>query len=625
MDARPAAMAEGNLAKTPFAHVLLYVRERRLTGTLAVQAPADAPHELDGESLLRLDRGALAQVRLPRVLDPLGFVMRELGLISDEALHESLARLAAGEGLQGDILRALGACDAAAVERGLRTQVRRKALRLFALPEAPYQYFADVDLLAGFGRERVAEDVLAVVWHGVRSNPEQRAIEGVLARIGSNHVRLRASEATELRAFEFDRAEEGVLDLLRCEPAPVDQLLRAGCDPRIARALVYLLVATKQVEIVPPGTPAVRVTGSSSMPPQAAAAGSDPGAGGAPRPALLPRSSAPILPARRTSPALPPRPSAPTAAASAPTTPATPATPTTTAMAPTLPARRSQTGLPRRRSEPGVPRRSSAPTPDVPPELAGKLAEARARLTAMEDETYFQMLDVPLSADDDAVRTAFLQAAAVWHPDRTPGNSPAIRDVYQSVFALLNEAQSTLSDPKTRGRYLRTIQDGGGTPRAQRQVAQLVEAATDVQKAEICIRVRDYAEAERLCRKAIQVTPDDSNTLFVLATALMEKQPESVPAEVVSLLTRAVEIAPRNDRAHVLLGTVYRRHGNLVAATRHFRQAAEINPKNVDAAREVRLAEMRGRGSAGAPPNASTPNPPEGPKGGGFLSKLLKR
>ncbi len=53
MTDRPQPSAEGQLSRTPFAHVLLYMRERRLTGTLSVQAPETTP-EIGGESLLKV-------------------------------------------------------------------------------------------------------------------------------------------------------------------------------------------------------------------------------------------------------------------------------------------------------------------------------------------------------------------------------------------------------------------------------------------------------------------------------------------------------------------------------------------------------------------------------------------
>jgi tetratricopeptide (TPR) repeat protein len=556
MAPRPTPTAEGTLARTPFAHVLMYLRERKLSGTLAIQCPLSAG-DLGGECLLAFEQGQLAQIKLPRVLDPLGAVLREMGAITDDQLHESLARLAAREGLQGDILVAMGACDAATIERGLRAQLRRKALRFFAVTDAPYQYFADFDLLAGFGgAKRPREDVLALLWRGVRAHPDTRTIDAVLAKVGAHALRLR--DDADLRLFEFGPAEAPLLDVLRAGPAAVEQVLLAGNDPQLARAFAYVLLIAKQVDLAPASAAVPRAV-HSTPPLTTSARPSPPPPRDSVRPPLL-RSSQP-----------PPRPS----------------------------------------------------QPPLPAELKPRLAEAEKHLAAMQDQTYFEMLGVATNASDDEVRAAFMDLAARWHPDRVPANAPALREIHQRIFALLNEAQNTLCDAQARGRYLVTVQDGGGTPNSHRKIAALIEAATDVQKAEICLRRREYAEAERLARRALAVNAEDPTTMVVLAHVLIEKQPEAPVDDAVGLLTRAVELAPKHDRGHVLLGQIYKRRGDAGRALLHFKQAAEANPKNVDALREVRLAEMRARsGGSGVTP-AETPA--EQGAAGGFLSKLFKK
>lgn len=528
MTDRPQPSAEGQLSRTPFAHVLLYMRERRLTGTISVQAPETTP-EIGGESLLAFEGGALTQVRLPHVVDPLGFVLREQGAITDDALNESLARLARGEGLQGQILVALGACDEVAIERALRAQVRRKALHLFAVTDAPYAFYADVDLLEGWGGSRVREDVLSLLWRGVRVYSDARAIDGVLAKVGTQSVRLRSG--ADLRVFEFDRSAQPVIDVLRCDAAPLEALLTAGADPHLARALVYVLLISKEAEIVPAGTRTTRAATGSNP----AVANSSP----SPQRSIPPRGSNPAV---RDIP--------------------------------------TPSGLP----------------PDVTPELRAQYDEARDRLAAMEDETYFQMLGVATTASVDAVRVAFLQQAGRWHPDRAPTDSPSVRDLYQRIFAYVTEAQDTLGSEENAGRYLRAVQEGGGTPNSQRKIATLIEAATDTQKAEVCLRRREFDEAERLARKSLAVTGDDPNSLYTLAAVLIERRVDAPPNdEAVKLLQQAISVAPKHDRALMMLGAALRRRGDHNGALAQFRAAMAANPKNTDAAREIRLAEMRSR------------------------------
>ncbi len=558
MRERPEPTAEGQLSRTPFAHVLLYVRERQLTGTIAVSAP-DTGGELAGESLLCFETGCLTQARLPTIVDPLGFVLREMAAISDDQLNESLARLAHKEGLQGEILQRMGACDDTQVMRALRTQVRRKALRLFALRDAPYAFYDGVDLLAGWGGSRVREDVLSLLWRGVRGNPDARSIDTVLAKTTGQAVRLRPG--VDLRVFEFDRNAQGVIDTLRYDAAPLESLLSAAQDQHLARAMLYVLLISKQAEIVPLGTRAERAT--------------------PPRPTAN-ASVEPPPPSRPVSrPSIPPRAS----------------------MRPSLP-------------------------PDITTDVRDRYDEALARLAAMEDENFYQMLGVAPSASTETIHAAYLEQAARWHPDRAPGHVPSLRQLHERVFAYISEAQDTLNNPDHAGRYLRMVQDGGGTPSAQRKIAALIDAATDAQKAEVCLRRREYDEAERLARKSLAVAADDPNSLCVLAAALIERRADVPPTdEAMRLLSKAVEVAPKHDRARVQYGTALKRLGDTRGALEQFQAALAANPKNMDAQREVRLADMRASRSSGPSITGSEPAGGDAKKKlqESFIGRFLKK
>jgi tetratricopeptide (TPR) repeat protein len=247
----------------------------------------------------------------------------------------------------------------------------------------------------------------------------------------------------------------------------------------------------------------------------------------------------------------------------------------------------------------------------------------------MEDETYYQMLGITQSASKEAVRAAYLDQAARWHPDRAPPHAPSLRELHQRIFAYLSEAQDTLTHDDQAPRYLRSVQDGGGTPNAQRKIAALIEAATDAQKAEVCIRRREWDEAERLARKALAVADDDPNSMCVLATAMMERSPDYPPSEeVMALLHNAVTIAPKHDRARVLFGSALKRRGDHKRALEQFTAALEANPKNTDAAREVRLAEMRARSGHAAQATAPAQQPATDAKkklGESFIGRFLKK
>ena len=74
---------------------------------------------------------------------------------------------------------------------------------------------------------------------------------------------------------------------------------------------------------------------------------------------------------------------------------------------------------------------------------------------------------------------------------------------------------------------------------------------------------------------------------------------------------------------------LHKRAGNPHAAVKDFRKAAELNPRNIDAVREVRLHEMRSQKGSLPPPASGKrkggSNPPPPPAKTGIFGKLFKK
>jgi curved DNA-binding protein CbpA len=549
---RPHPSAEGRFGKTPFAHVLLYIREHGLSGTLSIDGPGGGA--LAGEHFFVFENGSLAQSWIATGIDRLGDILVETKVIPNAARKDAEVVHNATKQLIGEVFVEMNLCDAAAIARGLAEQNRRRAVRIFALGDAAYRFYQDCDLLEGFGRERFSVDVLAIVWLGVQASPPNAAIGAVLNRVGAQRIQLKPNAL--LDAFGFSDDVQHILDVLRLGPATMKELESFSTDAQVARSLAYVLLASKQAEFAAamPAAPAQQTAQCASQPP------------------LAPPASAPT---------------ASTVAAG---------TPTHT--------------------------QSSEPAPSSDP----KAREAELLFASMDEQTYYEMLGVAKNASMDEIRGSFMKMAAKWHPDRAP--TAAAKEAYQRVFALVNEAHQTLSDETARGRYNRIAQDGGGTPAAQRKVLAMLEASSLAQKADIHHRRREFAEAEKLARQAAEMHREDPAVLTVLGAVLLEKTDAASLDEAIVALTEAVTLAPKNDRAQVLLANAFKRKGDNAKSLEHFRLALEANPKNIDAAREVRLADMRAKN---APAQSAKKDESTEAKqvdkstAGGLFSKLFKR
>ncbi len=243
------------------------------------------------------------------------------------------------------------------------------------------------------------------------------------------------------------------------------------------------------------------------------------------------------------------------------------------------------------------------------------------------------MLGVTPEAPADQVKTAYFTLAKSWHPDRLPPDLLVVKPLVARVFARFSEAYQTLVDPAKSKEYAQLIKAGGGSPDDQEKVARVVDAAMEFQKAEILLRKNDLAGAEQLAAHAVQADPDQPEYIALLAWVralrrgdppdLREGQTSTHFDDLIKLLDGVLAKEQRFERALYYRGVLLKRAGRIDKAIRDFRLAAEVNPKNIDAVREVRLYEMRKRG-AGAPGAAAKGRPAEGGQDGLF-GKFFKR
>lgn len=270
--------------------------------------------------------------------------------------------------------------------------------------------------------------------------------------------------------------------------------------------------------------------------------------------------------------------------------------------------------------------RSATPCPPAPPEASPHpelLERLRARAVSIKGEDFFTVLGLGRDADTARVQAAFLTLAKQWHPDAVPSDLEDGKAAAASIFSRISEAHATLGDPERRATYLATI-EAGDSEGEQAQVIAVLEAATAFQKAEFYLKRSDYAQAEALARQALE--GDSTQPHYLALVAWLEAlKPEghthSGSVDAIAKLSRAVKMNDKCERAFFYRGQIYKRLGDRHHALADFKRALELDPRNVDAAREIRLFEMRG-GKA----TPSIPPPPKAAdKPGGFFGRLFKK
>ncbi len=360
-------------------------------------------------------------------------------------------------------------------------------------------------------------------------------------------------------------------------------------------------------------------------------------------PAPPPRTVAPPPPPRSTAPPLEPPPAPARAVPPRPPAPppqAPPAPSFTAPLAPSfaapVPPQRTPVPPPPAFAAPvqaqdQVPPSTREAVPAERPEIAARRADIEKRAQGIDAESYYQMLAVTPESTPEQVKSAYFALAKSWHPDRLPRELVDIKPLVARVFARFSEAYQTLIDPAKGKEYAQLLQAGGGAPDDQEQVARVVDAAFEFQKAEILLKKNDVAGAEQLAAAAVQADPEQPEYMALLIwiralrrgdpTDLREGQTSAHFDDLIKTLDGILAKEKEFERALYYRGVLLKRSGRTEKAIRDFRLAAQLNPKNLDAVREVRLYEMRKRQSPGVPAK-------EAPKAGeqeGLFGKFFKR
>jgi tetratricopeptide (TPR) repeat protein len=258
------------------------------------------------------------------------------------------------------------------------------------------------------------------------------------------------------------------------------------------------------------------------------------------------------------------------------------------------PAKIGSTPPPPRQSN--LPPRPSAPPPGVAltPELAAFRQRIIDRVATINDEDYFEVLGLPREAPAQAVQAAFLALAKIWHPDRLAPQLFDVKDFSVKIFARMNDARNTLTSSDLRDAYITQLRRG---IRHDPVAHEETNAPLEFQKAEFYLKKRDYAQAEAHCRRAREAEPANADYVALLVWIAVERDGAQIPPEHlhdhIEALTMAIKLNERCERAFFYRAQLWKRINRPEKAHQDFKAVVEINPKNIDAARETHLYKRR--------------------------------
>jgi tetratricopeptide (TPR) repeat protein len=499
-------------------------------------------------------------------------VLRSLGLVDAPQLAAAeRAAALAGQPLENRLAEDCG-LDATGIFVALREYLALQVLALCDLPGETAFGLYQANYLASFGplpQWRVKP--LPLVWRALVNHlpPERRA---ALSRmLVGRELKLRFE--SPVSRYHLTSDEENVVDFLKIKPVTLEALQGSGVGSEdLVERVACALLLSRQLEL-------------------SAGLGAPVGAG---EPPETPNSvPPPSLRAARNSLAAP-RAGTPTARTGTGSKPASAPTGAGQAPAGQAPAGQAPAG--------------QAPAEGNLSLQAQALRDAILQWDTSPPETFYDVLGVDRTADAASIRVAFFQLAKQWHPDRLPASLADLRPIVTRAFARMGEAHQLLSDARARADYDTKLKEAPDSE--AHQVTEIINAAH--QRAEVFMRKKEFTTALAEAESAYRGDPDQAEYVALYAWLLAQVSGEVEQA--LGLINPAIEREPENVKALWFRAQLHKKVGKEREAMRDCKRILQIKPQHVDAARELRVYEMRRR--TGSPPDSGR---------GGLLGRFRKK
>ncbi len=232
----------GDLRDQPFAKLVAQLARTQATGVLEVHDPI-------GVSRAFFVQGAPQGARLSRLKHPIGRILVEENVLSEDRLNEALAVHNRTDKLLGQILLEMKLLTEEQLSGVMARQSQLNFLSLFGTREGRFEFLSGLVHLTDFAPAPMQP--LATLYLGVRDYARIEVTNETVSEVAFSA--LKAKPALSAEAAQLEPAEQMAAQLL-AEPKLTGELARAlPLSPKALRALVFAFV---QLDLVEASTPA---------------------------------------------------------------------------------------------------------------------------------------------------------------------------------------------------------------------------------------------------------------------------------------------------------------------------------------------------------------------------------
>ncbi len=226
-----------------------------------------------------------------------------------------------------------------------------------------------------------------------------------------------------------------------------------------------------------------------------------------------------------------------------------------------------------------------------------RLKELVGELHALSGSDHFDVLGIPRTADDKQVREALRTQSLKYHPDRMFEAHPRVQETAAALYGKVQRAYEVLGKPGPREQYLGKIS-------ADVDSTDMELAKVALARGKIRMRHKRYEDAVGDFREATLQSPDVAEAQVLLAWARFLSEPEQIK-RAMGELSKVVRKDEKVADAWYYLGRLAILNKELPRARKYFAKALKMDPKHVQAQRELRLMDRRGQAVGDGPAKKS--------------------
>jgi len=206
-------------------------------------------------------------------------------------------------------------------------------------------------------------------------------------------------------------------------------------------------------------------------------------------------------------------------------------------------------------------------------------------------KSFYEVLGIEQTANQEQVRSAFRKLARERHPDRFQG---AARKEAEHEFQAITEAYNILSEPERRSRYDQSLQSAAG-PEGLTNPRELARAM--LAKAVSLMKAGDTTRAGEFFAMAVAHDPQSAKAHHLYGSFLAQHGGRL--EEALRQLDQAVKLDPLNERLLLDASRLFARAHMYTRATRLAESAAELSPDDPTVESWLQQLRQAARGEGG--------------------------